>query len=502
MDRRTLLLAAGAGGLLTACGGGDGSGSGVVMNPSPATGTGTGSVPQGTTPALTEGQPLRSLARLANTSTTPGVFEASLTAAPVDLELVSGFRTTFWAYNGTVAGPLIEATEGDRVRITFVNGLSQESTVHWHGMPVPAAQDGSPMDPVPPGATRVYEFTLPADCAASYWYHPHPHRVTHEQVFRGLAGAFIVKPRVDPLPPGLIDIPLVISDLRLDAAYRIAPNVGMDYLLGREGDLLMVNGGQRPVLAAAPAAAYRLRFFNATNARYLRLAFDGTPMTLIGTDGGLLAAPVAGMSQVLLAPGERAEVVVSFNADTVLRALPYDRGSMMMGMGGLTRTSDAILAVRVQGPAVATIALPSTLRPIVPLPAQIRTQRFEFGPSMMTGGMTGMTMGAFTINGRSFDMNRIDATARVGAVELWEIVNPTQMDHPFHLHGTQFQIVERVRSGVATPAPYPAWKDTVNVARGETVRLKVKQDMPGLRMYHCHILEHEDQGMMGVLSVS
>ena len=113
-----------------------------------------------------------------------------------------------------------------------------------------------------------------------------------------------------------------------------------------------------------------------------------------------------------------------------------------------------------------------------------------------------MTMGAFTINGRSFDMNRIDATARVGAVELWEVVNPTQMDHPFHLHGTQFQVVERVRSGVATPAPYPAWKDTVNVARGETVRLKVKQDMPGLRMYHCHILEHEDQGMMGVLSVS
>ena len=502
MDRRTLLLAAGAGGLLTACGGGDGSGSGVVMNPGPATGTGTGSVPQGTTPALTEGQPLRSLARLANTSTTPGVFEASLTAAPVDLELVSGFRTTFWAYNGTVPGPLIEATEGDRVRITFVNGLSQESTVHWHGMPVPAAQDGSPMDPVPPGATRVYEFTLPADCAASNWYHPHPHRITHEQVFRGLAGAFIVKPRVDPLPPGLIDIPLVISDLRLDAAYRIAPNVGMDYLLGREGDLLMVNGGRRPVLAAAPAAAHRLRFFNATNARYLRLAFDGTPMTLIGTDGGLLAAPVAGMSEVLLAPGERAEVVVSFNADTVLRALPYDRGSMMMGMGGLTRASDAILAVRVQGPAVATSALPSTLRPIAPLPAQSRTQRFEFGPSMMMGGMTGMTMGAFTINGRSFDMNRIDATARVGAVELWEVVNPTQMDHPFHLHGTQFQIVERVRSGVATPAPYPAWKDTVNVARGETVRLKVKQDMPGLRMYHCHILEHEDQGMMGVLSVS
>lgn len=503
MDRRTLLLTAGAGGLLAACGGGGhNSASGAGMHSGPATGTGAGSVPPGTTPALAEGQPLPSLAHLMNTSTAPGVFEAALMAAPVDLELVPDFRTTFWAYNGTVPGPLIEATEGDRVRIAFVNRLAQESTLHWHGMPVPAAQDGNPLDPVPPGATRLYEFTLPADCAASYWYHPHPHRVTHEQVYRGLAGAFIVKPRVDPLPPGLIDTPLLISDLRLDAAYRIAPNVAMDYLLGREGDLLMVNGARRPVLLAAPAAAHRLRLFNATNARYLRLAFDNMPMTLIGTDGGLLAAPIPGVSELLLAPGERAEVVVSFNADTVLRALPYDRGSMMMGTSGVTLASDAVLTVRVQGPAAATIDLPSTLRPIARLAQPSSTKRFEFGPSMMMGGMAGMTMGAFTINGRSFDMNRIDETARVGEVELWELVNPTPMDHPFHLHGTQFQVIERVRGGIAAPAPYAAWKDTVNVARGETVRIRVKQDMPGLRMYHCHILEHEDQGMMGVLSVS
>ena len=117
--------------------------------------------------------------------------------------------------------------------------------------------------------------------------------MTHEQVYRGLAGVFIVKPRVDPLPAGLVDTPLVISDLRLDAAYRIAPNVGMDYLLGREGDLLMVNGGRRPVLTAAPGATHRVRLFNATNARYLRLAFDNIAMTLIGSDGGLLATPIA-----------------------------------------------------------------------------------------------------------------------------------------------------------------------------------------------------------------
>ncbi len=499
MNRRNF-LGASAATLLAACGGGsNGMGMGAGISP----GVNAGTLPLGTTPALPEGQPLRPLARLPNSSATPGMFEASLTAAPVDIELAPGVRTVFWAYNGAVPGPLIEVAEGDHVRIAFTNGLpGQDSTVHWHGVPVPATQDGNPMDPVAPGATRVYDFTLPADCAASYWYHPHPHRVTHEQVYRGLAGVFSVKPRVDALPAGIIDTPLVISDLRLDAAYRIAPDVGMDYLFGREGDLLLVNGGRRPVLTAAPGATYRLRLFNATNARYLRLAFDNTPVTLIGSDGGLLAAPIPGVTELLLAPGERAEVVVAFSADTVLRALPYDRGSMMMGMGGIMRASDALLTVRMQGAPAATIALPPTLRTLAPLPAPSASQRFVLGPDMMAGGMIGMTMGAFTINGRSFDMNRIDATARVGAVELWEVVNPTGMDHPFHLHGTQFQVVERLRSGVSTPASYAAWKDTVNVARGETVRFKVRQDMAGLRMYHCHILEHEDQGMMGVLSVS
>lgn len=500
MDRRKLLLTAGAGGLLAACGGDEsdmGMGVGTGVNP----GTPPGTPSPGMTPPLPEGQPLRALTRLANTSAVPGVFEASLTAAAVDLELSPGVRTTFWAYNGEVPGPLIEVREGDRVRIAFSNRLPQESTVHWHGMPVPAAQDGNPMNPVAPGAARIYDFVLPADCAASYWYHPHPHRVTHEQVFRGLAGAFIVKPLVDPMPAGLTDTPLVISDLRLDAAYRIAPNVGLDYVFGREGDVLLVNGGRRPVLTTAPGAAHRLRLFNATNARYLRLAFDGTPMTLIGSDGGLLAAPVANLPDLLLAPGERAEVIVVFAAETVLRALLYDRGSMMMGVGGTMRASEAILSVRLQGAAAASTALPATLRTIGALPPATATRRFVLGPDMMAGGMSSMMMSAFTINGRSFDMNRIDTTSRAGDVELWEIANPTGMDHPFHLHGTQFQVVERLRGGVAMPSPYLAWKDTVNVARGETVRFKVRQDQVGLRMYHCHILEHEDQGMMGVLSV-
>jgi len=501
MKRRDFIGATGSATLLAACGGGSDSPVGMMssgdMNP------GTSGLPLGTTPALTEGQPLRALPRLANGSATAGVFEGTLVCAPTEIELAPGRRTTLWAYNGAVPGPLIEASVGDRVRIAFTNQLpAQESTIHWHGMPVPASEDGNPLDPVAPGATRVYEFTLPKDSAASYWYHPHPHRVTHEQVFRGLAGVFIVHPAVDPLPPGLVDTPLVLTDLRLDAGYQIAPNTGMDYVVGREGDALLVNGGHRPVLTTAPGATHRLRLFNATNARYLRLAFDGTAMTLIGTDGGLLAAPIAGVTEVLLAPGERVEAVVRFAADSVLRALAYDRGSMVMGMNGMVRASEALLTVRAQGAAVAPVVLPTTLRTLAALPAAGSFQRFVLGPSGMMGGMMGMTMGALTINGRSFDPLRIDATSRVGAVELWEVANPTGMDHPFHLHGTQFQVVERMSGGVTTPVPWLAWKDTVNVAHGETVRFKVRQSLPGVRMYHCHILEHEDQGMMGTLSVS
>ncbi len=502
MDRRGFIGATGSAVLLAACGGGGGGAEapmGMMAGGPPA----TGNLPLATRPSLTEGEPLRALPRLANTSAAAGRFEAALTAAPVELEIAPGRRTTFWAYNGMLPGPLIEANAGDRVRIAFTNRLpAQESTVHWHGMPVPASEDGNPLDPVAPGATRVYEFTLPADSAASYWYHPHPHRVTHEQVFRGLAGVFIVRPAVDPLPAGLLDTPLMFNDLRLDAGYQIAPNTGFDYMVGREGDALLVNGGRRPVLTSAPGAMHRLRLINATNARYLRLAFDGLPLTLIGSDGGLLAAPLPNVAEVLLAPGERVEAVVAFGADTVLRALPYDRGSMMMGMASLARASEALLTVRVQGAAVAPVTLPATLRPLAPLPAASASQRFVLGPAQMMGGMAGMTMGAFTINGRSFDPGRIDATSRVDAVELWEVVNPTGMDHPFHLHGSQFQVMERVRGATRVPAPWPEWKDTVNVARGETLRFKVRQSLPGLRMYHCHILEHEDQGMMGTLSVS
>jgi FtsP/CotA-like multicopper oxidase with cupredoxin domain len=266
-----------------------------------------------------------------------------------------------------------------------------------------------------------------------------------EQVFRGMAGLFVVRSRTDPVPATIEERLLVISDMRLAADGTIPANTAMDWQNGREGNYVLVNGQYRPALTINPGQSQRWRILNATNARYLRLALTGHTLTLIGTDGGLLRSPVPGLDEILLAPAERVEAIVtaslSAGASAVLQCLPYKRG----GMGG----------------------------------------------GMMS----------FLIDGKTFDPARIDLTSTVHELEQWTIENRSSMDHPFHLHGTQFQVVSRTRSGVTATEPYLAWRDTVNVAASETVVFNVVQQAPGKRMYHCHILGHESQGMMGVLEV-
>ncbi len=496
--RRALLLAAAAAPLAAACGGGGSTTMGMAAgNGGTSTTSGAADVPQ-----LAEGQPLLRLPALTNASATAGVFEATVRAAPAQVDYIGGRATDALGYNGASPGPTILVSEGDRVRIRFENRISgQPSTIHWHGLPVPADQDGNPMDPVASGADRLYEFTLPEGSAGSYWYHPHPHLFTAEQVARGLTGAFIVQPRADPLPSGLDDHLLMFTDLRVDSSGRFMGATVTDMLGGRIGDHVLVNGRRNPLLAVAPGTTLRLRMFNATNARFLRLALDGLPMTLIGTDGGLLGAPVAGLAELLLTPGERVEVVVELppagDAQFALRMLPYDGGAAMAPTTASTQS--AVLTLRTEGAARVPVALPATLRPIAALPLPVASKRVELGGGM---GMMGGAMGhLFLIDGRLFDMNRVDWTSHVGEVEQWEFINRSAMDHPMHIHGTQFQIAETERDGVRTPSPHLGWKDTVLVPRGATVRLRVRHGSAGLRMVHCHILEHEAQGMMGVLRV-
>lgn len=449
---------------------------------------------------LPEGRPLPHLPRLSNQSAKSGEFVGVLSNDVVRKEFVAGKSTELFAYNGTSPGPLIEAREGDRVSIAVSNRLKdRETTVHWHGLDIPSDQDGNPMDPIKPGAVRTYAFNLLADNTGPFWYHPHPHGDTPEQVYMGLAAPFIVRPKDDPLRD-LAETTLFITSLSLLEDGRIAPNAMADLMNGREGDHVLINGEKNPVLTVAPGSSRRFRIYNATNGRFLRLGFDGLPMTLIGTDGGYLAAPVGGLTEIVLAPAERVEVVVTFVGGagrTVVRSQPYDRG--WMGPGKPAATDVALMTIDRRGPDAKPFALPGALRRIEPLGTHVATKRLELGERMGMGA-GGMTM-AFMIDGKTFDMKRVDLTSRAGDVEQWEFINPTDMDHPMHLHGTQFQVMERERGGQRTAEPFVAWKDTVNVARGETVQLKVKHVLKGPRMYHCHILEHEKLGMMGTLNV-
>jgi bilirubin oxidase len=465
---------------LVGCGGGGGT-----PSSDPSAGPG----------ALPTGLDLPDLPRLANGGG-PGTFQSQITAGRSNVQFASGQTTEAWTYNGVVPGPLIELNEGERFRVAFTNALQQESNIHWHGLPVPSEMDGNPMDTIAPGGSFTYEFDVLPGTAGTYWYHPHPHHLSHEQVFRGLAGMLIVRSGADPVPGDIEEKHLFITDLRLDDRGAIPDNNDGDNLNGREGNHLLVNGRERPVIRIRPGTSQRWRIVNATSARTLKLTLQNHTLVVIGTDGGLLASPVA-MGEVLLAPAERIEVVVTANqaagTNVPLLALPYDR-QKVVNPGASPQVTVANLAYT-NDPPLASSPLPGALRPIAELGNPRAIQQTAFTRTAPQGAIT------FGMNGQIFDPNRIDIIARAGQVEEWQVTNLAGMDHPFHLHGGQFQVLSRTRGGVTTPEPFLAWKDTVNTVGGETVRFRMVQGFRGIRVFHCHIMEHESHGMMGTVQV-
>jgi len=432
---------------------------------------------------------------LVNISKKPKTVEVNITAAIATLSLQPGVKSEVFAYNGHVPGPTLDVREGDHVIIYFRNDLPEPTTVHWHGIHLPFESDGSPFHPIKPGETHNYEFTVRPGTAGTYWYHPHPDRRTGFAIGKGLFGGIIVRAADDPLPASIPDKLLILSDNRflrdgaIDFPDPLSPNGGIDEENGREGPILFVNGHVMPTLTIRSGEVQRWRVVNASAGRIYRIALSGHTFLHVGSDGGLFEKPRE-VKEMLITTGERVELLVrgtdAPGTKSVLQNLPYDRYAPQTRPRDWQTTRDLLTLQTTDETPMTPVAIPTTLRRITPLDTTKSTavRTVVFGQGM--------------INGKTMDMSRVDVSTHVGATEIWEIENIVGMDHPFHLHGFQFQVLDR--DGV--PEPYRAWKDMLNIPKHSTARIIVRyDDYPGKWMFHCHILDHEDHGMMGVLDV-
>lgn len=435
-----------------------------------------------------------------------------LVAAQGRHEFLPGRPVPTYGFSAPYLGPVLRLRKGDEVQVTVENKLNRDTTAHWHGVLVPAEVDGGPHVVIAPGGTwrPVLKIDQPE---ATAWYHAHPHYDTGRQVYMGLAGLVIVEDGTGerlglPRTYGVDDLPLILQDRQFDQSGSLVYGaVGPSRMMGMRGDTLIVNGVFAPV-AKVPSGLVRLRLLNAANARNFDLRFgDGRTFHVIASDGGYLPAPVA-MSALTIAPSERFEIIVDFSDGkaVVLETAADDRlmrgmgGGMMAGMASSGAGAFMRFEVDPSKPAAAK-SLPRTLVGLeAPDPAKaVRRRRvsLDMGPGMMGGMGRGGGMGQpLGINGRPYDMHRIDFEPKLGTAEIWE-VTPNMMAHPFHVHGTIFRVLS---IGGRAPQPHLAGgKDTILLDQPAELLLSftrpATRDVPF--MFHCHILEHEDGGMMG-----
>lgn len=412
-----------------------------------------------------------------------GISEFKLTVQNGQVNFIDDKLTKTLGYNGNYLGPVIKVDRYDLVNITVDNQLDDSTSVHWHGLEVDGPADGGPFQVIPSKSLWNPSFVVD-QVASTLWFHPHVMGTTATQVYQGLAGLFIVEDENSkslnlPDKYGVNDIPLIIQDRAFDANGQFIYINSMD---GAIGNRFIVNGSIYPYLDVDQMKV-RFRIVNGANARNYNLHLsDNSSFYQIASDGGLLESPVE-MDNLFLAPGERAEIIIDFSK--------YSKGDQIT----LLTEDKALIDFNIQNEVNDTSVIPDHLADFenIDLSKVTKTKSIELD-----------AMGMFVaIDGQQFDPLRIDTTVNQFEYQIWEIsVNSGMMStpgHPFHVHSTQFRILDR--NGQAPNENEAGWKDTVYVRNGETVRILVQFKHKGIFMYHCHILEHEEAGMMAQLQV-
>ncbi len=483
----------------------------------------------------------REIAARRTDSFTPDV-ELDLISEQSKLNIFPGAKTEVYTYDfkirkgnpsnvqeikNSYLGPIIRVKKGDKIRVNYKNMLNEESIVHWHGLHLSEKMDGHPRYAIEEDKKFIYEFEV-MNRAGTYWFHPHPHGKTGPQVYGGLAGLFIVSDKEEQalnLPNGQYDIPLVIQDRTFDSDNQLVYlRNPMERMVGFLGEQILVNGKPDFELPVS-TRAYRFRLLNGSNSRIYKIAFsNGMPLTVIGNDGGLLTKPIV-KNYITLGPAERAELIVDFSGKEIGETLelvslefpdPNSGGGMMMGgSSGLRNGAPLKIAkFKINKVVKSIFKLPAKLSAIPP--ADISKAINANNPRTFVFAMSRMS---WTINGRTFGMTEVtdDEKVKINTTELWEFINGgrgrnmgmgmmggmMQMPHPVHIHQLQFRIVERqpeydalwesLKDGFIDEG----WKDSFLLLPGMKVKVLLSfKDYPGLFLYHCHNLEHEDMGMM------
>ncbi len=425
----------------------------------------------------------------------PPVFTngGNMTLAETTEQVWPGQDTQIITINGSYPGPSVIIDKGQTFTANVINNLNEVITTHWHGVSTPANMDGHPRDAVAPGSSKVYTFPV-LNRGGTYFYHAHADMLTAKQVYRGFAGFFIVRDPAENynLPSGAYDVPLCIQDRRIADIPGFPYNPGNpETVWGMLGDTVLVNGTPDAYFEVSKTL-YRFRLLNGSNARVYKIAFsDNRSFHIIATDGGLKDNPVQA-TEFMLSPGERVEILVSFAADNIssnvtLRSLAFTHGGTLPYKQGIALD---IIRFDITNNNSSGGVVPAAFNPIT-----YYNQSEVVETRIFTLTMSG-SHPMHKINGLTFDINRIDWSTRLHSLEKWTIRNLTADFHPMHTHEAQWQVLAR-NGNTNLPPNDKGWKDTVMLYPGETVEVLVKfTEYKGLYLFHCHNLEHEDDGMM------